>query len=102
MDRHVYLCTYVSCLCECVFNSVSKSIGHGVLKSVIAQYAADQLITQREVVNNLIRQALTKIQVHTQYNTQQHTHMQYNIEISAHTQYSIPSDTHTQYNTTYT
>ena len=39
---------------------VLPSIGNEVLKSVIAQYNAEQLLTQREKVSNEIREALSK------------------------------------------
>ena len=39
---------------------VLPSIGNEVLKSVIAQYNAEQLLTQREKVSNEIREVLSK------------------------------------------
>eukprot|EP00298_Acanthocystis_sp_HF-20_P006131 c16080_g1_i1.p1 GENE.c16080_g1_i1~~c16080_g1_i1.p1 ORF type:complete len:269 (-),score=116.29 c16080_g1_i1:36-842(-) len=40
--------------------SVLPSIGNEVLKSVVAQYDAAQLITKRDVVSKMVRDALTK------------------------------------------
>jgi prohibitin 1 len=40
-------------------NKIIPSIGNEVLKSVVAQYDADQLLKQRERISNEIREQLT-------------------------------------------
>ena len=41
-------------------NRILPSIGSEVLKSIVAQYNAEQLISQREKVSNEIREVLSK------------------------------------------
>lgn len=52
--------TIYSTLSKDYANRVIPSIGNEILKSIVAQYDAEQLITQREAVSEAIREGLTK------------------------------------------